>query len=166
MGCWFIPGRGANGRDSRSVDLAEEHELMTRWFVALVVVAATVGPQRSAEVEVRWLPGGPDGGPVNDLAFAPSDPDRVYVATAAGVFSSTDGGATWQQTAAQGYAEATRVAVDPVDPDRVYALMGDLVTSDDSGRTWRSASDGVPLACAAGLAVSRERPGTVVLGLQ
>ena len=59
--------------------------------LATVFVAAR-GTARAAE----WQPIGPDGGTVVQLAVAPSDESYVYAGTRGSVFSSHDGGQTWQ----------------------------------------------------------------------
>lgn len=85
------------------------------------------------------------------VEVAKSDPRRVYVSGLVGspqqgfVARSDDRGATWTRLPIdlQGAAGAYLAAVDPANPDRVYArLDGDpgdqLVVSDDGAATWRS----------------------------
>jgi hypothetical protein len=70
------------------------------------------------------------------LAIPPAEPHRAFLATAAGLWTSADAGASWQQ--APGLDRALRaVAVSPARPTRVYAAAPDAVSvSDDGGRTW------------------------------
>jgi hypothetical protein len=42
-----------------------------------------------------WSTSGPTGGPMNAVVVAPSDSNVIWAGDAAGVFRSTDGGATW-----------------------------------------------------------------------
>jgi len=82
------------------------------------------------------------GQPVQGVAADPHDPARVYAATAAGLWRSTDGGRTWARAAASGLDDVTSVAVGlPPDggPGPVYAGTepSRLFRSDDGGITWR-----------------------------
>lgn len=91
----------------------------------------------------RWVnDGGPHGGDIRAVALAASDPRVLYAATAGGVFKSTDAGETWQPTAPlrpEGRAGRPQdVAIDPTDPDVVYALDPKLFKSTDGGATWRA----------------------------
>jgi len=91
----------------------------------------------------RWVnDGGPHGGDVRAVALAASDPRVLYAGTAGGVFKSTDAGETWQPTAPlrpEGHAgRPLDVAIDPTDPDVVYALDPKLFKSTDGGATWRA----------------------------
>lgn len=76
-----------------------------------------------------------------DLVIAPSDSDVVYLATSAGLFGSTDGGATWAQVASAGIAPFNTVAVDPSNTDIVFAGSRELglQKSEDGGETWEDA---------------------------
>ncbi|MDE2447820.1 MAG: glycosyl hydrolase [Gammaproteobacteria bacterium] len=94
----------------------------------------------------------------HDLSIDPKDPSVLYAALwdyqrlpwnirsggpGSGLWKSTDGGNTWHRLR-QGLPALmgnTGVAVSPVDPDRVYAMIeavhGGVFRSDDAGRTWR-----------------------------
>ena len=94
----------------------------------------------------------------HDLSIDPKDPRVLYAALwdhqrlpwnirsggpGSGLWKSTDGGDTWHRLR-QGLPSLmgnTGVAVSPVDPDRVYAMIeavhGGVFRSDDAGRTWR-----------------------------
>lgn len=94
----------------------------------------------------------------HDLSIDPKDPRVVYAALwdyrrlpwnirsggpGSGLWKSTDGGDTWHRLrqGLPGLMGNTGVAVSPVDPDRVYAMIeavhGGVFRSDDGGRTWR-----------------------------
>lgn len=104
-----------------------------------------------------------DGQPslsIGDLAIAPSNENILYVGTGepnagggsitydgAGVFKSTDAGATWTSVGITTSRNIGRIAVDPNNPDIVFvAAMGDLFgnsveqglfRSQDGGATWQ-----------------------------
>ncbi|HUV62836.1 MAG TPA: hypothetical protein VMW24_03005 [Sedimentisphaerales bacterium] len=89
------------------------------------------------------------------IAFAPSDPQTIYAGSsafysagvfddrmpAAGVYVSRDGGTTWTAAndALSSQANVINLAVDPGDPQTVYAATGNsgLLKSSDGGRNWR-----------------------------
>ncbi len=80
------------------------------------------------------------------VAFAPSDPSRVYVATSGGrVFrSSASGGSGWTEPATAANrppnAMITSIKVDPFNRDRIYITYGSvdphIYRSTDGGATW------------------------------
>jgi len=97
----------------------------------------------------------------SDLAFDPRNPDIVYAClweerqgpwengawagTTGGIFTSTDGGTTWNPLTnglpAEGVVQAD-VAVAPSDPNRIYATVANprsvgIFRSDDAGQSWR-----------------------------
>ncbi len=78
------------------------------------------------------------------IAFAPSDPRRVYALVDAkdgGLWASADGGATWTRASAdpriweRGWYFGG-VTVDPRDPNTVYACDTAMYRSTDGGRTF------------------------------
>ena len=94
---------------------------------------------------------------VADIAFHPTDPDLVYLATGkcfgrpsgdyGGLFVSEDGGLSWQLRSREvkfaGHADQRQrgkvLLVDPFVPDRIWAATAwdGVMISDDQGRTWR-----------------------------
>jgi len=112
-------------------------------------------PTRSA-----WEPGGGGLG-LHTIVLDPCDLQRAYVAiSAAGVFRTTDGGATWE-TANKGtrvnfmpdepptYADfgqcVHKVARDAAKPDTLFLQNhGGIYRSDDNGSTWNDIGKGVP----------------------
>ncbi|WP_426595713.1 choice-of-anchor D domain-containing protein [Cellulomonas sp. McL0617] len=71
---------------------------------------------------------GPDSGEVVDIAFDPRPNGRLYIAAGSGgVWRSDDDGASWRPTTDQLPATSIgAIAVDPVNPDIVYAGTGNL----------------------------------------
>jgi photosystem II stability/assembly factor-like uncharacterized protein len=141
---------------------------------ALPLLAAVLAAPPAATVDVapRWQAGGPEGW-AQSFEFARSDPSRVYATTGGGVFVSTDTGFTWRATGVAGLdsLELAALAVDPLDPDRVYLGLSysGAFRSDDGGRTWHAARQGLegrypwqhPFESVSELAASRAAPGTV-----
>lgn len=76
----------------------------------------------------------------SSLAVAPSNPAIVYLADGGGLNRSADGGESWELMNRQvpGGRFITAIAVDPSNPDRVYAgTWGKGVfLSEDRGRSW------------------------------
>lgn len=86
-----------------------------------------------------------------DLAIAPSDTNRLYMALDGRIYRSDDRGVNWFRTACpplsgmSGVAPTARmngrkIAVDPSDPDIVYVAppRGAIVATRDGGATWTS----------------------------
>ncbi|QKK09614.1 MAG: hypothetical protein HND58_16535 [Planctomycetota bacterium] len=63
-----------------------------------------------------------------------------------GVFRTEDGGETWERVSplAPRAFYFSRIAIDPVDPDRVYLPGWTVYTSDDGGRTFANATNKKP----------------------
>jgi len=120
----------------------------------MVLAGTDVGLRCSADLGRTWNPcsGGMLGEAlVNGIAFDPTNPSRAF-ASACGVHVSTDGGRSWVQTLARGVGmtigefcrvldygtriDPARFAVDPSNPDNVFAALGDLFRSTDGGRSW------------------------------
>jgi photosystem II stability/assembly factor-like uncharacterized protein len=98
---------------------------------------------RSDDGGRTWLQSGlRAGGGVGALAVDPRDPDRV-LAGGTILWITEDGGASWRGF----YGPSTfffpnDVAIDPVLPDRFYAVGdGGAFVSDDGGETWSGGSE-------------------------
>lgn len=87
----------------------------------------------------RWTPVGPEGADtVSSLAIDPLTPTTLYAwADGAGIFKSTDGGATWQSKSRglEGSPYASHILVDPQNPSILYASHLNS-KSIDGGETW------------------------------
>jgi photosystem II stability/assembly factor-like uncharacterized protein len=106
------------------------------------------GIYKSADGGLNWDPANDSQTAdctVNDLAVHPDSPDIVYAATAAeGLYRSTDGGASWLQLTGLSINDVRAVAIDPHDPDVVYAgaegtfsgQPGGVYRSLDAGDNW------------------------------
>lgn len=84
-----------------------------------------------------WTSGGPNGGYIDCMASAQTNPDIIYVGNFQGVYKTINGGADWQKA---GLSETSVLSlhVAPDDPDVVYAgtYRDGLYKSEDGGRTW------------------------------
>jgi len=94
---------------------------------------------------------------IGDVAVAPSDPKTIYVGTGeandrntvswgAGVYTSTDGGATWTKSGLEKTRAIARVVVHPTDPRTAWVCApGDvwqpgergIYKTTDGGKTWK-----------------------------
>lgn len=120
----------------------------------------------------QWQPGG-GGLAVHTVITDPHDPDAVTVAvSAAGVYRSLDGGASWAPSNSGVQAVflpdhypdfgqcVHKIAQDAGDPDRLYLQNHwGVYRSDDSGATWASIGGGLPSDFGFPVAAHPHRPG-------
>jgi photosystem II stability/assembly factor-like uncharacterized protein len=87
------------------------------------------------------------GQSIRALAQAPSNHRILIAGTLDGVFRSSDAGATWTQISppdSQEIHEVESLAIDPVDPDVVYAGTWHLPWKTiDGGKNWQSIKRGI-----------------------
>lgn len=97
-------------------------------------------------------------GSIGAIAVAPSDPDIIYVATGEGlarpdlstgdgIYKSTNAGKTWEHLGLRDGQQIPRLAIDPHDPNRVFAAVTGhpygpneergIYRSTDAGRTFQ-----------------------------
>jgi photosystem II stability/assembly factor-like uncharacterized protein len=85
-----------------------------------------------------------------EVAIAPSDPKIVYAlveSKESALYRSSDGGRTWErrddsQMMVWRPFYFARLVVDPTNPDRVFKPDGNLIASDDGGKTFTSSGGG------------------------
>jgi hypothetical protein len=90
--------------------------------------------------------GGLRGSYIRALTVDPLRPTTVFAATLdAGVFRSTDGGASWKPLTMPSTAiRADSLAIPPADPQTIYAgTGGGIFKSTDGGATWQAANSGL-----------------------
>ena len=128
----------------------------------LTMIPPAIAAQSDPFSSVTWTPDGPapvyssavypnpPSGRATSIAVHPTDPNTVYLGTAAGgVWKTTDGGQTWVPiTDSQASLAIGAVAIDPNNPSTIYAGTGEpdfsgdsyygqgLLKSNDSGATW------------------------------
>jgi hypothetical protein len=115
---------------------------------------------RSADAGLNWTTVF-TGTVVQDVRFAPSNPNRAYVGTLNGVERSDDGGLTWANPGVD-TTWAKAIAVSETDDDllMVGGISGVMNISTDGGVTFSDASTGLPLTSSLFLDFV---PGTSVL---
>ncbi len=127
-------------------------------FRQMTARAATAGTWRSAGptwIDGVYMPQGRvlGSGRINAIVVDPRDSNVVYLAAAAGgLWKTTDGGQTWKSLCdKQVPAFYGGIAMDPKDPDTLYALLGvfdgvesasygyvasGILRTHDAGATW------------------------------
>ena len=107
----------------------------------LAVAGST--PARAAFTGNSKLPG-LGNGRIWNVAVSPTDGNVQLAATDQGVYRSGDAGATWELTSLKG-TRAWTVGFDARDPHPAFAGLDQkgLARSDDGGKTWIDASDGL-----------------------
>lgn len=132
-------------------------------------------PWRTKSERIRRI-----GISVSRIAIAPTRPESIYAIThldlhgETAIYKSTDGGTTWQVTGDGSslppsccWDSQDALAVDPGNPQALYAVVGDTVfATTDGGATWRPAANGLPANDVASLAVDPASPGTVYAAVQ
>ena len=120
------------------------------------------GVWKSTDFGRTWKPifDGADTGSIGALAVAPSDPNVIYAGSGEGlrrpdlsvgdgIYKSVDAGKTWTHLGLRDGQQINGLAVDPADPNNVFAaVMGHpygpnkergLYHSTDGGKTWTCA---------------------------
>ena len=111
----------------------------------------------------KLLPGGiSSASGVNALAADPTNLSTLYVGAPEGVFKSTDGGANW--TSVFGKGSVAALAMDPAQPNTLYAAMGNryslsagfdgVFKSVDDGENWSTINTGLESVITAGSLVT------------
>jgi hypothetical protein len=148
------------------------------------------GIYRSLDVGRTWqLVGLTNSGAIGRLAVDPNNPQHIFAAAAGqlynhggerGVYESIDGGSTWTQVLAgdNDTTGAVDLAIDPSNPNRVFAAMWDhlrepdlrtyggvgsgVYRSTDGGSTWQRLTNGLPASSATigriGIALAASNP--------
>jgi photosystem II stability/assembly factor-like uncharacterized protein len=140
------------------------------------------GMYKSTDAGATWTHLGlRDSQMIADVVVDPGNPDRLFVAVLGhpygpnaerGVYRSLDGGRSFEKVLYRDeYTSANDLALDPRDPDTVYAALwpqqegfreslafggadGGIFKSVDGGTTWKPLSEGLPDVIEANLAVA------------
>jgi photosystem II stability/assembly factor-like uncharacterized protein len=121
--------------------------------------AASGGVWKSTDGGIHWKPifDEQPAQSIGSIAIAPSDPNVVWVGTGEpfirsnvslgnGIYKSTDAGKTWKHVGLEKTGRIGRIAIDPGNPDRVFAAaLGTcygaqqergVYRTTDGGKTW------------------------------
>ena len=128
-----------------------------------VIVAG--GLFKSADGGGSWNPlnlGLPPNSSIDAVAVNPQDPSTLYVGSIYGIFKSTDGGSDWTPVnsglpafangipgGGAAYFSVDSLAIDPQQPDTVYAAIANSIGSmvlktTNGGASWSDAGSGLP----------------------
>jgi hypothetical protein len=123
---------------------------------ATLYAATQAGPCRSRDAGRSWeVLGLRDTGPTWSITVHPADARVLFAGTVDGrLYRSDDGGSQWHALAAElpegvcrmGFpTRMLRVAVDPANPEEIYAALevGGLIRSLDGARSWASCNAGL-----------------------
>jgi photosystem II stability/assembly factor-like uncharacterized protein len=136
---------------------------------------ANIGPTRMNNWKAQGDPLDDSTGLLSAIAIDPSAPWIIYVGSArgAGVWKTTDGGASWRIiTESLPTLSTAAIAVDPSDSQKVYlATPAGIFRSADGGGVWIRANNNVrtdgqalnPMAWGGVLLVDPKRPETLYL---
>ena len=102
---------------------------------------------RSTDGGMSWALIASIGANANILTggFAAGSSSTLHVATTAGVYTSTDAGASWSRTSAGLSAPPNFIALHPTDPGTLWAATtdGKIYKSTDGATSWQLASSGI-----------------------
>jgi alpha-tubulin suppressor-like RCC1 family protein/ligand-binding sensor domain-containing protein len=134
--------------------------------VLTFAASGVAGPATQMEGTQVWTTSGPLGTAlVNVIAVDPVTPATIYVGTEnAGVFKSTNAGASWSPASRGGLAD-TRVfsiAIDPLTPSTLYAGTDQGVfKSTDAAGIWTPASTGLTSTTMRAVVIDPTTPSTL-----
>ena len=99
---------------------------------------ASPWPQPIGADQGFWIPVGPGGAAVYQVAVKPDDARIALAGTTGRLFRTTNGGVRWQDTGLRPSLGIQAVAFSPVEPQRAWAvdLEGFVYSSTDAGATW------------------------------
>jgi photosystem II stability/assembly factor-like uncharacterized protein len=98
------------------------------------------GVVKSEDGGTTWSSAGLPDETVWNLAI---DTGAVYASSTAGLWRTTDGGASWEPVGPGANAPGGNVISDPRDPNTMYGVGEGVVKSVDGGRSWAAADDGL-----------------------
>jgi len=95
------------------------------------------------------------------IMLDPSSTDRIYVASAAGVLRSNDGGASWRPLGEAGF-EVQRLSMHAASPNLIFAQTANgLMRSNDGGASWSNVTGNLPSPFGHTVEVHAQEPETI-----
>jgi photosystem II stability/assembly factor-like uncharacterized protein len=98
---------------------------------------------------------------VSEVKIGPEPGHPVYVASSGGLWRSSNNGEDWDLLME---GDVTGVALDPMDPERIYAAAGLAYVSHDGGSSWIQLAQGLPSAFFSDLEADPTDASLIVLG--
>lgn len=107
---------------------------------------------------------------ISTIALSPFDAEKITIGTSGGeVYSTTDGGVQWRRASGIGNRYVSEAVYDPVDRNRVYAVisgtgMGHVYRSDDNGASFTNITGSLPDVPTSALAVDPQNNNIIYVG--
>jgi photosystem II stability/assembly factor-like uncharacterized protein len=98
------------------------------------------------------------------LALDPSNSSTVYAGTQVGVFKSIDGGKTWSAAGSGLTGPSSHLAIDPNEPQRLYAVGDGIYQSTNGGESWSVVFRWAAGGSVGPLALAPADPRTIYVG--
>lgn len=142
------------------------------YSLRFVVVCLLILSCPSFAVDWEVANSGLVGYTVADIAIDQSNPNILYCSTKAGVYKSTDGGASWVKSSS-GLATvpyAGQLCMDPTNSARIYVQAADasgyryVWRTDNAAGYWYQKSSGINHPWIRGITVSKSNPNIVYCG--
>ncbi|WP_169736029.1 T9SS type A sorting domain-containing protein [Crocinitomix catalasitica] len=110
------------------------------------------------------------GADLDQLAIAPSNPDKVYVSRGSSLYVKEAGLEAWEFIRTPYFGSITDLEVDHLNEDIIYISYGGysnerkVYMSEDGGENWTNLSDGLPNLPVMSLELYENKPGGVFIG--
>jgi uncharacterized protein (TIGR03437 family) len=132
----------------------------------VVAAAGTEVVLRSSNGGTSWTASPAAGLVFSQIAFDPSDSERIYYASNRGLYHRSPQGATAIPVAGLGELSITSIVVDPNDSNRLLVFSRDfgLLRSVNRGQSWSEDED-LPIGLGLALAAIPAEPGRFLAGL-
>ena len=113
-----------------------------------------------------WTPLGTDMDIGREIAFAPSNPDIMYVPSGGKLYRTQDGGSTWDKKEFFVGGGSAALAVSWHDPDTIFhGAYGGVFRSEDGGDTWKDINTDISRGMVVGVATDPHDGDIIFAGL-